>query len=128
MKNNTADIQVSDLPAWLSSLSSTYHAWTPRSWLKTYQLHWGLQQSKSGSPEYVLSLDQRIISGEIANFVSFSWVLPTAGIASRGQTYMLSWIWLFWPILEYFTIVFKNTLVSAIFARAIGLVAFPDNS
>ena len=32
MKNNTADIQVSDLPAWLSSLSSTYHAWTSRSW------------------------------------------------------------------------------------------------
>ena len=58
------DIQVSDLPAWLSSLSSTYHAWTPRSWLKTYQLHWGLQQSGIGSPEYVLSLDESATSEE----------------------------------------------------------------
>ena len=70
---------------------------------------------------------QSIISGEIANFVSFSWVLPTAGVASRGQIFMHSWIWLFWLILEYFTIVFKNALVSAVFARAISLVALPDS-
>ena len=56
----------------------------------------------------VLDFNQSIVSGEIVNFVSFSWVQPTAGVASRWQNLVAVWNLALFVIFRQFYICLQN--------------------